>query len=647
MSPAEIPHRIKELFLQQVGRSAFVVDRDHRLPTALSREELPELPLDLYRLKRELLPADRSELDRETDLVCQRHVKLLNQRWPAGASCDWSLDPESCEHWRWDEYTFDIPRRSGQGPGDVKFVWELSRLQHLQVLALGAYVLGRDDARKCCLEFLESWLRDNPPYRGLGYACGIELASRVVSILVIVTCLGAGTIGEAMSTKLWSSLIIHGRWIARFPSLYSSANNHLVAESAALYILGSLAPQIPDADDWREKGWARLVEESRRQILDDGVGAEQSPTYLAYTMEWLLLARTVNASLNDTAGTALDDALKRGASFIASIADTRGNVPFIGDCDEGVVLRPKLNESNYLASVVTAIASCLQCGDLRHPAFVADSRSYLLTGSILPEPDLSLKSMVFPDGGYSVIRSTGQGKEIFLLLDHGPLGFAETAAHGHADALSVWLHIDGEPILVDFGTYRYFADTGWRAWARSTAAHNTIEIDGLSQSEMTAQFNWGQRAAGRLLHHDLSGERQSCSASHDGYLGTLDVTHERQVELDGSSLVKIDDRITGQGDHTLKLSYHFSAQVDVELLQDDEFAIRIGEELIATMALDCPGMDSGISRQGGEMQPGPGAISPEYNSLRPSSSIIVSGRVRLPFACQTTINVIQHDGKFN
>jgi uncharacterized heparinase superfamily protein len=641
MSLAEIPHRIKELFLRQVGRTAYVIERDQRLPEALSHQDLPELPFNLTGLAKRLSPADKSELEKDVDRICRHQLTLLGQQWPEGASCDWSLDPDSGEHWRWHEYAFDIPRRSGQGPGDVKFVWELSRLQHLQVLALGAYVLGRDDARNLCVEYLDAWICDNPPYQGLGYACGIELASRVVSMLFIVSCLGASTFSEAMTVRLWRTLIVHGRWIARFPSLHSSANNHLVAESAALFVLGSVAPQCPDASYWQETGWSRLVTESGRQILSDGVGAEQSPTYLAYTMEWLLLARVVYSSTKNIAETALDDALSRGASFIALIADAKGNVPFVGDCDEGVVLRPKLKESNYPVSVVTAIAGCLQSGELLHPAFVADGRSHLLTSNALPDSGLALESALFPDGGYSVIRSVGQGKEVYLLLDHGPLGFAETAAHGHADALAVWLHIDGQPILGDFGTYRYFADAGWRAWARSTAAHNTVEVDGLSQSEMTAQFNWQRRAAAQLLHHDLRGQEQSCSASHDGYLSTLGVKHERRVEVEGGSFVQIEDRITGPGAHMLRLNFHFSAEVEIELLQDDKFAIRIGKELIATIMFDCPGMDSSALRQDGEMQPGPGAISPEYNRLRPAWSIIVSGSVQLPFTCQTTINVIQ------
>ena len=639
MSAAEIPHRIREAFLRQIGRFSFVVRRDHRLPTAILREDLPELPLNLHGLNRKLSHVGKSELNDDIDRICKHRLTLLGQQWPEGASSDWSLDPESGKHWRWHEYTFDIPRRSGQGPGDVKFVWELSRLQHLQVLALGAHVLGREDARELCLEYLDAWLRDNPPYQGLGYACGIELASRLISILVIVTCLGASMINEEFIARLWHALITHGRWIARFPSLYSSANNHLVAESAALFILGSISPKLPDAGDWRRIGWARLVEEAGRQILTDGVGAEQSPTYLAYTMEWLLLARAVYVSVHGTTETELDIALRRGAFFVASIADVNGNVPFIGDCDDGVVLRPKLQECNYLGSVVTATATCLQRGELLHPAFMPDLRSHMLTSNSVPESTLKLKSTVFPNGGYSIIRSSGKSKEVFLMLDHGPLGFAETAAHGHADALAIWLHLNGRPILIDFGTYRYNADAGWRAWARSTAAHNTVELNGESQSDMTGPFNWGKRARVRLLEHSIHGAKQFCRASHDGYADTQQITHERQVEVDGSALVAINDSLVGQGTHTIKLNFHFSKQVHIESLKDGEFAIRCNEGLIATIDFACPELVSNLIRQESELRPGPGAMSPEYNKLQSSASIVVSGRVQLPYSCRTTIRI--------
>lgn len=636
MPLAEIPHRAKEACLRYIGRFSFIARRDGRLPSRLSAGNLPTLPLNTDKLKADLSQRDELQLQQDVDRLCSQHLELLGQKWPDDASCDWSLDPQSREHWSWRKYTFDIPRRSGQGPGDVKFVWELSRLQHLQVLALGAFLLGRDDARVLCLEHLDAWLRDNPPYQGLAYACGIELASRVISILFIVTFLGSNSIPESLAERIWTALAVHGRWIARFPSLFSSANNHLVAESAALFVLGSVAPELPESDRWKAVGWARLARESERQILSDGTGAEQSPTYLAYTMEWLLLSRVVHSSVQHTERTDIDDALRRGALFISRISDVRGNTPFFGDCDDGVVLRPGMKDDNYLGSIVTAIAAVLQSGEIIHPAFRPDLRTHLLAGHPVPDLTLKLQSSLFNEGGYTVLRSNDEFGEAFLMFDHGPLGFAQTAGHGHADALAIWFHLDGRPLLVDFGTYRYNGDAGWRDWARSTAAHNSIELNGQSQSEMTGPFNWGKRAKGELIEHDLGGLAQFCRASHDGYAGSHGVTHERQVETGGTALVVISDKLSGEGIHSVALSYHFSPQAKVESLGGSAFEVGFDDNLKADIEFECPGMVCEITRQVGDLKPGPGAVSSAYNKLQPAYSIIVTGQIELPYSCRVT-----------
>ena len=64
-------------------------------------------------------------------------------------------------------------------------------------------------------------------------------------------------------------------------------------------------------------------------------------------------------------------------------------------------------------------------------------------------------SQQFPDGGYTVLRSGEGAEEQLLLLDHGPLGYLSIAAHGHADALSLVMHLGGRPVLVDPGTFTY------------------------------------------------------------------------------------------------------------------------------------------------------------------------------------------------
>ena len=97
----------------------------------------------------------------------------------------------------------------------------------------------------------------------------------------------------------------------------------------------------------------------------------------------------------------------------------------------------------------------------------------------------------FPNAGLVILRSRAEdGPEIWCRCDGGPHGFLSIAAHAHADALSVEVRHDGVDILADPGTYCYHGEPAWREWFRSTAAHNTVEVDGESQAESGGPFLW-------------------------------------------------------------------------------------------------------------------------------------------------------------
>lgn len=303
----EIPYRMLEAVKRCADRRGKFAARYTHASDTLRRLPVPSFPLDLDTL-RGAGEGDRVRIASQARDILGDRLVLLGQRWPVGARTDWALDPVSGSHWEWDRLCFDIDRRLGGGPGDVKFTWELSRLQHLQVLALDVFLSGSEAARKACVDDLSAWIAGNPPFRGLGYACGVELSSRVLSVLVVVALLGPGSLSSELSRAIWDMLNAHGAWLARYPSLYSSANNHLVAEATGLFAVGSLAPELPEAAAWRTMGREHLEREAARQITADGVGAEQSPSYQAYTMEWLLVARRIAAAT----GQRLDPVIDHG-----------------------------------------------------------------------------------------------------------------------------------------------------------------------------------------------------------------------------------------------------------------------------------------------------------------------------------------------
>jgi hypothetical protein len=143
-----------------------------------------------------------------------------------------------------------------------------------------------------------------------------------------------------------------------------------------------------------------------------------------------------------------------------------------------------------------------------------------------------------------------------LVFDCGPLGLGALAAHGHADALSFDLSVNGEPILIDSGTYLYLGAKEWRSYFRSTHAHNSATVDDLSQSQMVGPFQWGKKAHAKLTRLSRSGDSVLVSGYHDGYRFRK-VRHTRQIEFKSPDQWIFRDEMTGHGNHKIDFYFQF------------------------------------------------------------------------------------------
>ena len=140
-------------------------------------------------------------------------------------------------------------------------------------------------------------------------------------------------------------------------------------------------------------------------------------------------------------------------------------------------------------------------------------------GASAPAPAQSDQAGSPTPAWFCCARVSEDGPEIWCRCDGGPHGFLSIAAHAHADALSVEVRHDGVDILADPGTYCYHGEPEWREWFRSTGAHNTIEIGGVSQSESGGPFLWNTQAPTTTLACEVGEQAvQTWSAEHDGYL---------------------------------------------------------------------------------------------------------------------------------
>lgn len=490
-------------------------------------------------------------------------------------SPDWAHDPRTGRRAP-DVYAFDVPYRDEDAVGDIKQIWEPSRHQHLTVLAAAYALTGEDRYAARVADHLKSWWAANPPMRGVHWVSGIELGIRLLSWVWVRRLLdgwpGAAGLFEDNEEAL-HQIRHHQRWLVAFPSRGSSANNHVIAEDAGLLASACAFPWFPESASWRERAGASLDDQLCRNTFPSGINRELASEYHGLVLE-LGLAAAVEA---DAAGHPVPErtwrTLLRMTDALAAMVDATVAPPRQGDADDGRGLVVDGDGTDRWVSLLATGDALfgrlgwwppVDGGDVRTTALAALAGDHHLA---LTRP--AARPAHVADAGMTILRAADRdGTEIWCRCDGGPHGFLSIAAHAHADALSLEVRHGGVDVLADPGTYCYHGEPRWRAYFRSTLAHNTLELDGRDQSGSGGPFLWTRHARSRVLvAHARPGGTSRWSAEHDGYgRRGAPVVHRRSVELDeGAGELRVDDEVVGDGTHACRLAYHLGPAVRVRL----------------------------------------------------------------------------------
>jgi hypothetical protein len=174
------------------------------------------------------------------------------------------------------------------------------------------------------------------------------------------------------------------------------------------------------------------------------------------------------------------------------------------------------------------------------------------------------------ESGYCIMRTGWDHQSHYLNFDCGEIAAGvsaediPSAAHGHADALSIEVAAYGVPILVDPGFYTYNGAENWHRYFRETKAHNTVVVDGCSQAEYQGRLKWSRAPEARLEHCMLSAAFDCVEASHYGYRRlTQPVVHRRAVVFLKPDYWLVHDELWGEGEHQIDRYFHFAAEVEM------------------------------------------------------------------------------------
>lgn len=351
---------------------------------------------------------------------------------------------------------------------------------------------------------VQRWIDDNPPLIGNGWE-PYTLSLRLVNL--VKWCAR-----QSRVPALWlSSMARQAQALAALEERHILAN-HLFANGKALTFIGAFLTG-KSGSRWMKRGLNILDREIDEQFLIDGGHFELSPMYHS-SLLWDL-CDLVNLADRSGVPELLERAsswrgvIERGIAWLESMCHPDGDIAFFNDA--AFCIAPSLKE-------IRAYAECLGCTSVAQRM----------------EP-LSYVHLV--DTGYIAVQLEQDGK---ALLDVAEVGPSYQPGHAHSDTLSFELSLFGRRVFVNSGISQYGEDIE-RQRQRSTAAHNTVEIDGEDSSEVWAGFRVARRARPVDLKIRKTVERLQVRCAHDGYKRLPGAPiHQRQWAFTTGGLLIVD-----------------------------------------------------------------------------------------------------------
>jgi hypothetical protein len=616
---------------------------DWRAVHAALRDQIrarePRYPLDPWsssRIRQEVVgrwPEAPGEAARRADRLLARTYDLLGYR---GVACtDWHSDPVNGGRMPsvfWAHVPYLDPRC-----GDHKVIWELNRHQHFLALGRAAWLTGNSRYADAIVGDLASWLDDNPPLTGANWASMLEIGLRCLSWLwALHALLGSDEAAKPADGRAWLVDMLVGLdrqlvHVADNLSTYFSPNTHLTGEALALYVVGHALPELARSAEWLATGRRVLIAEAERQVGPDGGHVERSMHYQRYTLDFYLLAlQTAEINGDARAVRAFQPVCARLAEFTLEMADDQGRLPLIGDDDGGMLWPIAGREPRDVRDSLAVAAGLLGRPELA-PWGAPEEATWILGAGRMPVRGShetaadGVRARLFPQAGYIIIR----GGADRLVFDVGPHGYLN-GGHAHADALAVTLDLDKTPLLIDPGTGTYTMDPALRDRMRSSAAHNTLTLNGASSSTPSGPFHWETRTDARLEAWRTNGGFCWAEGAHDGF---RPAGHRRSVVRvrDGGWLIL--DEVLGDSRHRADLHWHFDPGWVVSFEAMHRVRLTSAAGTTAWMAHEAAERLLAF----GDRESGLGWYSPVYGATMPASVVRLTHEGPAPFSRATWI----------
>jgi uncharacterized heparinase superfamily protein len=473
--------------------------------------------------------------------------RLLNREGRVQSAADWN-DPQADALWLYNLHYFD------------------------DLCAVGA-----EARREWHQALIARWIAENPIGHGVGWD-PYPLSLRIVNWIKWALS-GGGVnpgrgaperdpLGRGFSAPAIQSLAIQARYLASRVE-WHLLGNHVLANAKALVFAGCFF-EGAEAKDWLNDGLAILRAQLAEQVLPDGGHFERSPMYHAIVLEDLLDLINLSLCFRDALPAdrvqSLRGAAARMLGWASVMTHPDGGIAFFNDAAFGIA------------------------------PDVAELERYAGRLGIAPIRNADTRLLHLAQSGYLRLA---QGP-FTMLFDAAPVGPDYLPGHAHADTLSFELSHAAQRVICNSGTSRY-GHSEMRHWERSTAAHNTVEIDGENSSEVWDGFRVARRAYPLGLNSTADAKMLRATCAHDGYARLRGrPMHRRAIEVSDGA-VRWTDEVSGEGAHRVVGRIPLHPSVRAERVGESAWKLMLpsGEGLVLSAA------DVALDEE-------PGRYSPEF-----------------------------------
>ncbi|MEM9675064.1 MAG: heparinase II/III family protein [Bacteroidota bacterium] len=483
-----------------------------------------------------------------------------------------------------------------KGPNnDREWAWLSNRHSQINQVLTAYFETGNPKYAQYIDLFLRDFIIKSMPYpevksrtsvwRGLEVSFRSKVWSRIFYGL-----LNSRYLTPATQLLMLSSLPDHAHYNRNF----HGDNNWLTMEISALATVATNFPEYKQSEAWLAYSIDAMMESMKDQVYPDGVQTELTSHYHNVSLRNFELFKEICDRAEKPLPDFYNETLESMYGYIAHAIRPDGFRILNNDGDRGSD-RPLV-----LAGAET----------YNQPEW-----KYIATNGNIGTKPKDGPSYFYPWAGHLISRSGYDSSAHWSFFDIGPWG----SGHQHNDKLHLSVAAFGHDFLVDAGRFAYTGEVAqkFRPYARSSAGHNVVLIDGRGQA------NGPTHAQEPVAddHYQITDNFDYASGSFSEFNDTKgEAIHQRAVMYIRGEFWIVVDRISTDRPREIATLWHWHPDSEVNSQKQQVVAQRqSGYLTIMPIGDHSFSIDMVMGQEQPELQ---GWYSPEYNLYEPNIATI-------------------------